>query len=151
MTHSMITLMLQKLKCFSSFAMGFVVLDRCGVGPGRILPEPGKILHSLDVGSTSSWRNSTGGKQRYERCGTAIRTSTPLRGPLHHLACLQLLLSPVRNVVLGLENKQQPWAWKCYSFWLDTSTVFKPGNKYLKTMKMNNQICLNDIVWQCLT
>lgn len=112
----------------------------------------GKILHSMcDVGSNSiwNWRNSTGEKQRYVRCGTAIRTSTPLRGPLHHLACLQLPLSPVRNFVLGLENKQQPWAWNCYSIWLDT--VFKPGNKYLKTMKMNNQICLNDIVWQCLT
>ena len=148
----MITLMLQKLKCFSSFAMGFVVLDRCGVGPGRILPEPGKILHSLDVGSTSSWRNSTGEKQRYERCGTAIRTSTPLRGPLHHLACLQLPLSPVRNVVLGLENKQQPWAWNCYSFWLDTvcsnpeTNIWRQWKWTIKYPLMN----LNDIVWQSL-
>lgn len=97
-----------KAQVFFFFRDGFRGLTDCGVGPGRILPAPGKILHSLDVGSTSSWRNSTGEKQRYERCGTAIRTSTPLRGPLHHLACLQLPLSPVRNVVLGLENKQQP-------------------------------------------
>ena len=85
-----------KAQVFFFFRDGFRGLtDRCGVGPGRILPEPGKILHSLDVGSTSIRRNSTGEKQRYERCGTAIRTSTPLRGPLHHLACLQLPLSPV--------------------------------------------------------